>query len=209
VFEDEKQIFVVLDLLSGGELFQRVIDRRVFTEKDAANIIRPIIDAIRYCHDLDVAHRDLKLENIIYESKDDNAMIKITDFSLAKIIPDDVFAITACGTPGYVAPEILEGQGYGKEVDYWSLGVILYTLLSGIPPFNEEKNDELFQRIKTADYYFPSPEWDHVSGLAKDLISKLLVTDPDQRLTADGILEHEWMNDDGCPMDSSDESDEF
>jgi len=81
----------------------------------------------------------LKLENILYETKDEDAMVKITDFSLAKIIPDDVFAVTACGTPGYVAPEILEGQGYGKEVDYWSIGVILYTLLCGLPPFNEDK----------------------------------------------------------------------
>ena len=128
VFEDQENIYIVLDLLSGGELFQRVVDKRVFTEKDAADILRPIIDAIRYWHDLDVAHRDLKLENILYESKDEDAMIKITDFSLAKIIPDDVFAVTACGTPGYVAPEILEGQGYGKEVDYWSTFIIFSIL---------------------------------------------------------------------------------
>ena len=95
VFEDNENIYIILDLLSGGELFQRVVDRKVFTEKDAADIIRPVIDAVRYCHDLDVAHRDLKLENILYETKDDDAMIKITDFSLAKIIPDNVFAITA------------------------------------------------------------------------------------------------------------------
>ena len=174
VFEDTDNIYIVLDLLSGGELFHRVLHKRVFTEKNAAEILRPIIDAIRYCHDLDVAHRDLKLENILYETKDDDSMIKITDFSLAKIIPDDIFAITACGTPGYVAPEILEGGGYGKEVDYWSIGVILYTLLCGLPPFNENKNSELFEKIKSADYSFPSPEWDHVSDLAKDLISKLL-----------------------------------
>jgi calcium/calmodulin-dependent protein kinase I len=134
-------------------------------------------------------------------------MIKITDFSLAKIIPDDVFAVTACGTPGYVAPEILEGGGYGKEVDYWSIGVILYTLLCGLPPFNEEQNAELFDKIKTADYCFPSPEWDHVSDLAKDLISRLLVTDPDKRLTADEILEHPWMMESAIQEDSSDESD--
>jgi len=162
-------------------------------KNNAIEILRPIIDAIRYCHDLDVAHRDLKLENILYEDKEDDSMIKITDFSLAKIIPDDVFAMTACGTPGYVAPEILEGGGYGKEVDYWSIGVILYTLLWGLPPFNEEKNSELFDKIKTASFSFPSPEWDHVSGEAKDLIGKLLVTNPDERLTADEILEHQWM----------------
>lgn len=207
VFEDQEHIYIVLDLLSGGELFQRVVDKRVFTEKDASDILRPIIDAIRYCHDLDVAHRDLKLENILYENNEEDAMVKITDFSLAKIIPDDVFAITACGTPGYVAPEILEGGGYGKEVDYWSIGVILYTLLCGLPPFNEEQNSELFEKIKTADYCFPSPEWDHVSDLAKDLIAKLLVTDPDKRLTADEILEHPWMLESDLENDSSEDSD--
>jgi len=193
VFEDTENIYIVLDLLAGGELFHRVLDKRVFTEKHAAAVLRPIIDAIRYCHDLDVAHRDLKLENILYETKEEDSMIKITDFSLAKIIPDDVFAITACGTPGYVAPEILEGSGYGKEVDYWSIGVILYTLLWGLPPFNENQNAELFEKIKTAEYSFPSPEWDHVSDDAKDLISKLLVVDPEKRLTAEEILEHPWM----------------
>jgi calcium/calmodulin-dependent protein kinase I len=207
VFEDQAHIYIVLDLLSGGELFHYVVERRTFTEKDVADIIRPIIDAIRYCHDLDVAHRDLKLENILYESKEEDAMVKITDFSLAKIIPDDVFAITACGTPGYVAPEILEGIGYGKEVDYWSIGVILYTLLCGLPPFKEDKNKELFDKIKSAEYSFPSPEWDHISDLAKDLISKLLVTDPDQRLTADEILEHPWMLESALHEDSSDDSD--
>ena len=208
VFEDQENIYIVLDLLSGGELFQRVVDKRVFTEKDAADILRPIIDAIRYWHDLDVAHRDLKLENILYESKDEDAMIKITDFSLAKIIPDDVFAVTACGTPGYVAPEILEGQGYGKEVDYWSIGVILYTLLCGLPPFNEEKNSDLFDKIKKAEYCFPTPEWDQVSDLAKDLISKLLVTDPELRLNADDILEHPWMRESAIQEDSSSENSE-
>lgn len=209
VFEDAEHIYIVLDLLSGGELFQRVVDKKVFTEKDAADIIRPIIDAVRYCHDLDVAHRDLKLENILYENKDEDAMVKITDFSLAKIIPDDVFAITACGTPGYIAPEILEGQGYGKEVDYWSIGVILYTLLCGLPPFNEEQNAYLFEKIKKAEYGFPSPQWDHVSDLAKDLISKLLVTEPENRLSADEILEHPWLLESAAQDDSSDEDEDM
>jgi serine/threonine protein kinase len=207
VFEDPEHIYIVLDLLSGGELFQRILDQRVFTEVNAADILRPVIDAIRYCHDLDVAHRDLKLENILYENSEEGAMIKITDFSLAKIIPDDVFAITAWGTPGYVAPEILEGCGYGKEVDYWSIGVILYTLLWGLPPFIEDQNADLFEKIKTADYWFPSPDWDHVSDLAKDLISKLLVLDPDKRLIADEILEHPWMVESGKDNEGSDDSD--
>lgn len=139
-------------------------------------------------------------------------MIKITDFSLAKIIPDDVFAITACGTPGYVAPEILEGGGYGKEVDYWSIGVILYTLLSGLPPFNENQNSELFEKIKTAEYTFPPSEWDSISFEAKDLISKLLVTDPEKRLTAEEILEHPWMSigaDDDSSSEDSDGNEEM
>lgn len=128
-----------------------------------------------------ICHRDLKLENILYATKDKNSIIKIIDFSLARILPDEIFAMTVCGTPGYVAPEILMGTGYGKEVDYWSIGVILYTLLCGYKPFQTTKDDDdLFEKIKKGEFSFPADEWDDISELAKDLVKKLLETDPEK-----------------------------
>jgi calcium/calmodulin-dependent protein kinase I len=164
--------------MTGGEAFYRLLDEEFFTEPQAAAIIRPVIDAIRYCHEMGICHRDLKLENILHSNKEEDSIIKITDFSLARILPDEVFAMTACGTPGYVAPEILEGNGYGKKVDYWSIGVILYTLLCGYKPFECENDEDLFAKIKKGDYSFPDAEWAHISDIAKDLIVNLLQTDP-------------------------------
>ena len=138
----------------------------------------------------------MKLENILYATKDADSVIKIIDFSLARILPNEILAMTVCGTPGYVAPEVLKGDGYGKEVDYWSIGIILYTLLCGYKPFTSDStgnDDELFEKIKKGEFTFPSEEWDDISDLAKDLVSKLLETDPSKRLDAEGILNHPWM----------------
>jgi len=150
------------------------------------------VDAIRYCHSLGIAHRDLKPENLLYETKDAGSVIKVTDFGLARFINNDM-ATTACGTPGYVAPEVLIGKGYGKEVDFWSIGVILYVLLCGFPPFYEETNQELFETIKKGKFDFPSPYWDDISDMAKGLIKGLLHVDPKKRMNADQILEHPWV----------------
>lgn len=125
--------------------------------------------------------------------------MKISDFGLARFIQGEL-ATTACGTPGYVAPEILEGKGYGKEVDYWSVGVILYILLCGFPPFYEENNSKLFEMIKTCNYDFPSPFWDDVSETAKNLIRSILVVDPAKRLTAEQILAHPWVYGEDTPV---------
>ena len=132
---------------------------------------------------------------MLYGQRDTSAVLKISDFGLARFVIGEL-ATTACGTPGYVAPEILEGKGYGKEVDYWSIGVILYILLCGFPPFYEENNQKLFEMIKNCDFEFPSPFWDDVSQEAKDLIKAILVRDPKQRLTAEMILSHSWVNGD-------------
>jgi len=118
--------------------------------------MRPLVDAIRYCHTMGVAHRDLKPENLLYQTSDAKSIIKISDFGLARVINNELMS-TACGTPGYVAPEILIGKGYDMAVDYWSLGVILYILLCGFPPFYEESNELLFEMIKSAKFDFPSP----------------------------------------------------
>ena len=132
--------------MEGGELFDRIVEKANYTEKEAAETIRPIIDAIWYCHELEIIHRDLKPENLLYDSTSENATIKISDFGLARFIMGEL-ATTACGTPSYVAPEMLSGKAYGKEVDYWSIGIILYIMLCGFPPFYSDSNKELFEHI--------------------------------------------------------------
>ena len=116
-----------MELLSGGELFDRIVEKENYSEKEASDTIKPIVDALRYCHNMEIIHRDLKPENLLYANEDEMASIKITDFGLARFVEGEQ-AHTACGTPNYVAPEIVEGKGYGKEVDYWSIGVIIYIM---------------------------------------------------------------------------------
>lgn len=146
IFDEEDMLYLVMEIMNGGELFDRIVEKESYSEKEAAETIRPIVDAVRYCHDLDIIHRDLKPENLLYSTADETQIIKISDFGLARFV-DNEFATTACGTPGYVAPEIVTGKGYGKEVDYWSIGIILYTMLCGFPPFYNEDNSALFKSI--------------------------------------------------------------
>ena len=142
IFDEETHIYLVLELLAGGELFDRIVEKESYSEKEASDTIRPIVDSIRYCHSMGIVHRDLKPENLLYESEDEHSGIKITDFGLARFVMNEL-ATTACGTPNYVAPEIIQGNGYGKEVDYWSLGVITYLLLSRVLPFDDEDDKEI------------------------------------------------------------------
>lgn len=151
------------------------------------------MDAISYCHQLGVAHRDLKPENILYSSPDKDATIKISDFGLAKVITNEQYMTTACGTPSYIAPEIIQGVGYTFAVDYWSIGILLYVLLCGFTPFQEDNNEKLFEQIKSSNYQFPSPDWDVVSDSAKDLIKNLLTVNPKQRFNAEKIFNHPWI----------------
>jgi calcium/calmodulin-dependent protein kinase I len=127
IFDEEDCIYLVLELLGGGELFDRIVEKENYSEKEAAETVRPIVDAIRYCHSLGIIHRDLKPENLLYMTPSDNSIIKITDFGLARFVENEM-ATTACGTPNYVAPEIITGKGYSKEVDLWSIGVIIYIM---------------------------------------------------------------------------------
>eukprot|EP00350_Pseudokeronopsis_sp_OXSARD2_P000617 CAMPEP_0170540916 /NCGR_PEP_ID=MMETSP0211-20121228/810_1 /TAXON_ID=311385 /ORGANISM="Pseudokeronopsis sp., Strain OXSARD2" /LENGTH=212 /DNA_ID=CAMNT_0010843473 /DNA_START=58 /DNA_END=696 /DNA_ORIENTATION=+ len=149
IFEDETTYYLVMELMTGGELFDQIMEKEFYSEKEAAETIRPIIDAIQYCHSLNIIHRDIKPENLLYSSKNpEKAIIKVSDFGLARYISVKTLATTTCGTPGYVAPEILEQKPYGKECDYWSIGVVLYILLCGFPPFYDEENNVLFDKIK-------------------------------------------------------------
>mmetsp|Transcript_76222 Transcript_76222/g.105436 ORF Transcript_76222/g.105436 Transcript_76222/m.105436 type:complete len:211 (+) Transcript_76222:303-935(+) len=183
-----------MELMQGGELFDMLMDKEIFTEKEARDIIAPIIDAIKYCHSLDIIHRDIKPENLLLSSKDPElAQVKVADFGMARFVSVDTLAQTTCGTPGYVAPEILMQKPYGKECDFWSIGVVLYILLSGMPPFYHEDNFMLFEIIKKCEYDFDDPSWEEVSDGPKEIIKKLLVADPKKRMTCDELLKHPWI----------------
>jgi len=192
MFEEPNKKYIVLEFMSGGELFDRIVEAEHYSEKEAANTIKPIIEAINYCHSLGIVHRDLKPENLLYLTPEPDSVIKITDFGLASILSEEL-ATEACGTPEYVAPEVLTGEGYGKEVDNWSIGCIIYILLSGNYPFTQDTKKELFEAIKQGNFDFPSPQWDDISELAKDLIRKLLVVNPSKRMTAEAMLSHPWI----------------
>jgi calcium/calmodulin-dependent protein kinase I len=194
VFDCQKTFYMVMEEMSGGELFDRIVEKEKYSEKEASSVIKKLANALKYCHDMGIAHRDLKPENLLYQSTEPDSEIKIADFGLAKLVKGDSLMQTACGTPGYVAPEILESRPYGSEVDMWSLGVIMYILLCGFPPFYDENNAALFASIKRGIFDFPSPYWDGISDVAKDLICRLLVVDPKKRYTAEQVLNHSWVS---------------
>jgi calcium/calmodulin-dependent protein kinase I len=195
IYEDKEFFYMIFELMQGGELFERIVDKDHYSEKEASEALNPIVDAIRYCHSMGIAHRDLKPENLLYATKESNSLIKITDFGLAKVISEEDMMQTQCGTPSYVAPEVLQndGRGYDLSVDCWSIGVILYVMLCGFPPFYHEDETVLFELIKQGEYSFPTPHCDNISEAGKDLIKKLLVVEPSKRLKADEILDHPWM----------------
>ncbi|RLN66317.1 hypothetical protein BBJ29_002593 [Phytophthora kernoviae] len=193
-FVEPEYYYLVTEFVSGGELFDRIVEKTFYTEKEARDLVKILIDAIKYCHDQNVVHRDLKPENLLLMSADDDASIKLADFGFAKTVTkDDSGLVTTCGTPGYVAPEILEGASYGKPVDIWSIGVITYILLAGYPPFHDDSQPVLFKKIRKGKYYYDSPYWDNVSDDAKEFISKMLVVNPKDRATAAELLQHKWI----------------
>lgn len=198
MYESKKKVYMVIELLAGGELFDRIVSMGSFSEKEAAELMKALAGAIKYLHGIGIVHRDLKPENLLYANATEKSPIKITDFGLAKLKPDanaeNKKMNTACGTPGYVAPEVLCNTPYGPAVDLWSLGVILYILLCGFPPFYHESTSALYKQIKRGQYDFPSPYWDAVSDSAKNLIAGLLTVDPKKRLTPQGILDHPWVS---------------
>ncbi|XP_014457970.2 serine/threonine-protein kinase DCLK3 [Alligator mississippiensis] len=194
VYETEAEIYLILEYVPGGDLFDAIIESVKFTEHDAALMITDLCEALVYIHAKNIVHRDLKPENLLVQhNADKSTRLKLADFGLAKLVTKPIF--TVCGTPTYVAPEILAEKGYGLEVDLWATGVILYILLCGFPPFRSQERDqeELFQIIQLGHYEFLSPYWDNISGAAKDLISRLLVVDPQKRYTAQQVLQHPWI----------------
>lgn len=193
-FEGVDYNYLVMELMSGGELFTRIVEKEKYSEKEAQRLIRTLTDAMGYCHSAGVVHRDLKPENILLANDSDDAPIKIADFGFAKFDKGNAHQLsTACGTPGYVAPEILSGGKYGREVDVWSCGVIFYILLCGYPPFHSSNQARLFELIKTGTFEFDPTDWKDISEQAKDLIRKILVVDPAKRYTTSQILTHPWL----------------
>jgi len=191
VIDSSDTLYLVLENAPGGELFDAIVNKGSYSEADAANIVKQILEAIKYCHEQGVAHRDLKPENLLLgEGKKD--FIKIADFGLSKEFGTEIL-VTSCGTPDYVAPEVLSGEPYDMSVDIWSIGVITYVLLCGYPPFYGEVQKELFENILSGTYDFPDPEWTEVSEEAKDFIRKILVVDPQKRATAEQCLNHPWI----------------
>ncbi|KAJ3275642.1 hypothetical protein HDV01_007645 [Terramyces sp. JEL0728] len=193
MYEFEGKIYLVMELVTGGELFDLIVGRGCFQEKETAEFVKKILLAINYLHDNGIVHRDLKPENLLLSEKSNRAEIKISDFGLSKIFNEVEVMKTACGTPGYVAPEVLKRQGYGNQVDLWSLGVITYILLCGYPPFFDQKNAELFKKIMAGKYQFDHPWWDHISERAKDFVRRLLVVDIKKRYTAKEALNHPFI----------------
>merc|ERR1711997_1124301 len=193
IFDSRSKMCLVLDLLEGGELFDRIIDKGHFSEEDASISFVEMCQALEYLHSKSIVHRDLKPENLLFATKADDSSVKLIDFGLAGSCKVDLLK-TPCGTPNYVAPEILRRQKYGTHADMWSIGVILYIILCGFPPFYDENDDlsRLYRKIKRAEYDMPSPYWDNISNNAKDLVRKLLQPDPKKRMTAVMTLEHPW-----------------
>jgi calcium-dependent protein kinase len=191
-FETERLCFLVLEFCEGGELLQMIAKEKNFSEVKAAMIMRKLISAVRYCHDNNICHRDLKPENCLIVDKSESSDIKIIDFGLATRIDEQHILTDICGTAFYIAPEVLSGH-YDQECDCWSLGVILYMMLSGRPPFYGKNNQEVLVKVYNASYSFRSKAFAQVSEMAKDLISRLLVKDPGLRMTAKEAFEHPWI----------------
>jgi len=192
--DTKNHLYLVLELLHGGELFKRIIRKRCYTEVEAAKVIRQVARACEYMHQRAVIHRDLKPENIVYLDKE-STQVCVTDFGFAKFVDyEGGLMKTTCGTPGYVAPEVLKKTKYNSKVDMWAIGVILYILLCGFPPFVDKNLNALYKIIKLGTFSFPSPYWDNISYEAKDCVSKLLVVNPIKRLSATELLKHEWIS---------------
>ena len=183
--------YLVAEYLEGGELFDRIVDKSSYTESEARDVCRILFTALSYIHSRGIVHRDLKPENLLLQNKDSDSEIKIADFGFAKEASNGDHSLkTMCGTPGYVAPEILRKERYGTKVDMWSMGVIVFILLGGYPPFYADSPKQLCMLSMVGKFEFEPEYWGEISVGAKDMICSLLVTDPAKRASAEDILSH-------------------
>ncbi|KAJ0399124.1 hypothetical protein P43SY_007530 [Pythium insidiosum] len=201
VYESDKELLLVMERVTGGELFERIVQLGVYSERQAAETVANVLQALHYLHSLNILHRDIKPENILLASHN-SVEVKLSDFGIAKILEDEDEgargrgrAYTSCGTDYYVAPEVLNGEGYDSKVDLWSLGVVAYIMLCGFPPFMEDETgmESVYRKIRSGVLDFPHPYWTNISDEAKDLIRNLLNIMPNERFSAAQALEHPWI----------------
>ncbi|KAK9062900.1 hypothetical protein SSX86_020090 [Deinandra increscens subsp. villosa] len=205
-FEDKRSVHLVMELCAGGELFDRIIAKGHYTERAAASLLRTIVKIVHTCHSMGVIHRDLKPENFLLLNKEEDAPLKATDFGLSVFYKQGEVFKDIVGSAYYIAPEVLKRK-YGPEVDIWSIGVMLYILLSGVPPFWAESEHGIFNAILRGHIDFTSDPWPSISPSAKDLVKKMLTSEPKHRLTAHQVLSHPWIMEDGeapdTPLDNA------
>lgn len=192
-FQDEKNYYLITELCSGGELFDRIINNGSFSEAVAAEYLRQILSVLAYCHERNVVHRDLKPENFLLDTVDPDANLKVIDFGTAQFFTQGIPLTQKFGTPYYIAPEVLR-KNYDEKCDVWSAGVNLYIFLAGYPPFGGNTDEQILRKVSVGRFSFPSPEWDTISFEAKDLISKMLTLDTTRRISARDSLSHPWMS---------------
>jgi len=200
IYQTDVQVQLVMELLEGRDLFERIMIRKKYTEANSKALMKQVCDGVKYLHEQKIIHRDLKPENILLVKDDKSAAddadtdCKVADFGLSKVFPEGVEVTqTICGTPGYVAPEILNRQPYGVKIDVWSIGVIAYITLCGFPPFPLDMTANAVTKVKNAEFSFPEPHWDGISDEAKDFISKLIVVDVEERLSMEDVVAHPWL----------------
>jgi len=202
-YVEQDTYYLATEKMEGGELLDRIVQKEFYNEKEARDICRILFSAMGYCHSKQIAHRDLKPDNLLLLSNDSDSDVKIADFGFAKKVPLGGLR-TLCGTPGYLSPEILKQVPYTEACDLWSLGVIVYILLGGYSPFDEESQDLLLCKIRDGEYEFHAEYWDPVSNDAKDFIRGLLTVNPRERITAEQALDHKWMKCSGAALERAD-----
>ncbi|CAI8021372.1 Calcium/calmodulin-dependent protein kinase type II [Geodia barretti] len=193
VFQESHTRYMIFDLITGGELFDDIVAREFYSEKDASHCIQQVLESVEYCHSHGIIHRDLKPENLLLASKAKGASVKLADFGLAVEALDCKHYYGFAGTPGYLSPEVLRKDPYTYGVDVWACGVILYILLVGYPPFWDDDQSKMFEQIKRGKYSYPSPEWDSVTMSVKELINSMLTLNQNSRITAKEALDHPWV----------------
>ncbi|KAH7435153.1 hypothetical protein KP509_06G052400 [Ceratopteris richardii] len=199
-YEDRRAVHIVMDLCTGGELFERIISKKRHTEREAAAFFRTIVEVLEVCHSRGVMHRDLKPENFLLQNEEEDSPLVIIDFGLSTFFkPGEIFR-DFVGSAYYIAPEVVKGK-YGPEADVWSAGVILYILLCGVPPFWAETEQGIFDAVLAGSYDLTNEPWPSISSSAKDLISKMLKSNPNERLTFQEVQNHPWVRADGDAPD--------
>lgn len=198
IIDNADSVYIILELMKGGDLLSRIIDKKKLPEHTSKLFFMQMCYAVKYLHDKNITHRDLKPDNVLLETTDEETLIKISDFGLSKFVQNESVMRTLCGTPLYVAPEVLitGGRGsYTKKVDIWSLGVVLFVCLSGTIPFSDDYGTPVTDQIKKGKYSFRSAAWRNVSSQAKTLIQGMLTVNPTQRLSIDDVLRNRWLRD--------------